>query len=39
VMKQVAKHDSILQDIRRVCPQVFLQLGNVSTVLDDQSSA
>jgi len=39
VMKQVAKHESILQDVRRVGFQVFFFIFEVSQQLDDQSSA
>ena len=39
VMKQVAKHESILQDVRRVRSLVFSLQVNISHLLDDQGSA
>jgi hypothetical protein len=39
VMKQVTQHESIIQDIRRVCLQLFFLHVNVSYISDDQSPA
>jgi len=39
VMKQVAKHEGILQDVRRVRSQIFFLRVNFSPMLDDQGSA
>ncbi len=39
VMKQVAKHESILQDVRRVVSQVFFLYAIFSHISDDKSPA
>ena len=39
VMKQVAKHENIIQDVRRVCFQAFFLNAYVSQHSDDQGSA
>lgn len=39
VMKQVAKHENIIQDVRQVCFQAFFLNAYVSYHSDDQGSA